>query len=201
MRSTAAVGRRVGNNCEGSRKRSMALAMGSGRSSSVKWCSWWGLRGRGRPEDSGTREVLAIAENLEPALGSPMTSHAEGCSVLGRLGDGEGGAHGSRLQWLIRVAVVEAHNEKNRVVIAWWLSLWRRERNSELFMPLSSAEDKSGLGGRGMKMSGVRSVWRRWLVGLTWSRYFPNEFQSFPKFEIQNRCFPLFQKYSNFAWR
>jgi hypothetical protein len=45
-----------------------------------------GSLGRGR-----AGQALAAAENSVPALGSPMTSLREGCSVLGRLGDGEGG--------------------------------------------------------------------------------------------------------------
>jgi hypothetical protein len=58
---------------------------------------------------------------------------------------------------------------------------------------------------RGQSVTAVAAVWNRWHAvemltsGSTWFRYFLNEFHSFANFEIQNRCLPLFQKYSNFA--
>jgi hypothetical protein len=69
-----------------------------------------GSLGRGR-----AGQALAAAENSVPALGSPMTSLREGCSVLGRLGDGEGGGVLTRSihRWLISAAAVEAHDKKN----------------------------------------------------------------------------------------
>jgi hypothetical protein len=40
---------------------------------------------------------------------------------------------------------------------------------------------------------------RRQTSGPDPFKYFPNEFQSFPNLEIENRCLSVFQKYSKFS--